>query len=464
MEVTGMDRIRKALAEIVGEEHVSDREEELYIYSRDPGLMKPHKPDYVVMPKTTEEVQKIVQLANKEKIPIVPVGGSLSLSGLVIPHRGGIVLDLKRMDRVLEVNEKSRYVVVEGGITCGKLKAYLERHHPDLRYSIPDAPPSATVVGNIVIHGQGRLSQQYGFNSDMVTGLEVVLPTGEACKIGSCSVSPYWFSLAPLPDLAGLFLGWFGTTGIITKLGLRLYPRKKLRDIEVFVVEDPNLVPDVIHRVTHTEMAEDMFVSAQPYPFMFKDIIMIGICLTGDSEEELEFKRRMVWDALRPHIDSKEGGFMMLTPDIKMELLEMPTRSTTRFADVMKGGGFEYCGPIIPVEKFPEAYKKLLEFSSKYGITYGMTGRVIARGNCMMFAFGYPFNRADPDNIEKTKKALHDSNLASLDIGGVPWKPEAPAQKMIMERMDKNTLELMKRIKRLLDPNGIMNPGNWEAQ
>jgi FAD/FMN-containing dehydrogenase len=75
MEVTGMDRILKALAEIVGEEHVSDREEELYIYSRDPGLMEPHKPDYVVMPKTTEEVQKIVQLANKEKIPIVPVGG-----------------------------------------------------------------------------------------------------------------------------------------------------------------------------------------------------------------------------------------------------------------------------------------------------------------------------------------------------------------------------------------------------
>jgi len=121
MEVTGMDRILKALAEIVGEEHVSDREEELYIYSRDPGLMEPHKPDYVVMPKTTEEVQEIVQLANKEKIPIVPVGGSLSLSGLVIPHRGGIVLDLKRMDRVLEVNEKSRYVVVEGGIPVSTL-------------------------------------------------------------------------------------------------------------------------------------------------------------------------------------------------------------------------------------------------------------------------------------------------------------------------------------------------------
>ncbi len=458
-----MSNIYRSLAKIVGEEYISNKKEELYIYSQDPGMMDPHAPDYVLLPKTTEEVQRIVQFANEEKIPIVPVGGGLSLSGLVIPHRGGIAVDLKRMDRILEVNEKSRYVVFEAGVTTGKLSAYLEHHHPNLRFSIPDAPPAATVVGNIVIHGQGRLTQQYGFNSDMVTGLEVVLPTGEVSKIGSGSVSPYWFSLAPLPDLAGLFLGWFGTTGIITKLGLKLFPKKKIRDLEIFVVEDSSLVPDVIHRVTHTEMAEDIFTAAQPYPLVFKDVIMIGICLTGDSEEELEFKRKMIWDALHPHIDSKEGGFMMLTPDIKQEMLEMPTSSTTRFADVMKGGGFEYCGPIIPVEKYPEAFAKLLEITSRYGITFGHAGRVIGRGHCMMFSFGYPFNRADPDNIEKTKKALHDTNTASLGIGGIPWKPEAPAQAMIMEKMDKNTLELVKRIKTVLDPNEIMNPGNWGA-
>ncbi|UCE12608.1 MAG: FAD-binding oxidoreductase, partial [Candidatus Heimdallarchaeota archaeon] len=239
-----MQSIYDSLAEIVSKEYISNQKEELYIYSQDPGMMDPHPPDYVVLPKTTEEVQRIIELANENKIPVVPVGGSLSLSGLVIPHHGGIVIDLRRMDRVLEVNEESRYIVFEAGMTTGKLKAFLEKNHPTSRFSIPDAPPSATVVGNIVIHGQGRLTQQYGFNSDMVTGLEVVLPTGDVCKIGSGSVSPYWFSLAPLPDLAGLFLGWFGTTGIITKMGLRLYPKKKQRDVEVFVVEDPELVPD----------------------------------------------------------------------------------------------------------------------------------------------------------------------------------------------------------------------------
>jgi FAD/FMN-containing dehydrogenase len=328
---------------------------------------------------------------------------------------------------------------------------------------MPDAPPAATVVGNIVIHGQGRLSQQYGFNSDMITGLEVVLPSGEVCKLGSGSVSPYWFAIAPLPNLAGLFLGWYGTTGIITKLGLKLYPKKRLRDVEVFVVEDPTLVPDVIQRVTFTEMPEDIFIGAQPYPPAYKDIIMIGICITGDTEEELEFKRKLIWGALKVHIDSKEGGFMVMTPEIKQELLEIPSSSTTRFADVLKGGGFEYCGPIIPVEKFPEAFKKLLEISSMYKLTYGSIGRVIGRSHCMMFTFGYPFNRADLENIEVTKKALHEANIASLEIGGVPWKPEVPAQKLIMEKMDKNTLKLMQSIKNFLDPNGIMNPGNWEV-
>ncbi|MFW9994369.1 MAG: FAD-binding oxidoreductase [Candidatus Odinarchaeota archaeon] len=459
-----MESIQGSLASIVGDDYVSNKKEELYIYSQDPGMMEPSEPDYVVLPKATDEIIKIIKLANDTKTPVVVVGGSMSLSGLVIPHRKGIVIDLKRMDQILEVNEKSRYVIIEAGVTTGKLKAYLEKNHPNLRFSVPDAPPSATVVGNIVIHGQGRLTQQYGFNSDMVTGLEVVLPTGELCKIGTGSVSPYWFALAPLPDLAGLFLGWYGTTGIITKLGLKLYPRKKLRDLEVFAVEDPDLVPDIIHRVTHTEMAEDMFVGAQPYPPAFKDIISIGICITGDNEEELEFKRKMIWNALKMHIESKEGGFMAMTPDIKNEFLETPTSSTTRFADVMKGGGFEYCGPLIPVEKYPEAYKKLLEISSKHGITFGSASRVIGRSHCMMFSFGYPFNRADAENIERTKKALQDTNIASLEIGGVPWKPEKPSQQLIMNKMDKNTLELLQRVKKLLDPNGIMNPGNWEME
>lgn len=229
------------LKAIVGEEFVSKEPEELYIYSSDPGTMPPVRPDYVVMPKTTEEVQKIVLLANRHKVPVVPMGGALSLSGLVRSLRGGIVVDMKRMDRIIEVNEKARYAVIEAGVSEGRLKAYLDKKYPSLRISTPDAPPIATVTANALIHGSGRLSQIYGFHSEMITGMEVVLPTGEICRVGSCSVSPYWFSPSPLPDLAGLFIGWFGRTGIVTKLGIKLFPKHRYRDVMIFGNREPIL-------------------------------------------------------------------------------------------------------------------------------------------------------------------------------------------------------------------------------
>ena len=460
-----MNEIYKALVEIVGEEFVSNRAEERYFYARDPGLEMPHEPDYVVMPKTTEEVQKIIQLANKEKIPVVPKGGGLALTGLVIPQKGGILVDMKRMDKILEVNEKARYVVIEGGVTEGALKAHLEHHYPHLRHSIPDAPPIATVVANAVIHGQGRLTQQYGFNSDMVTGLEVVLPTGEVCKIGTCSISPYWFSKgAPLPDLSGLFLGWFGTTGIITKLGFRLYPKKKLRDVEIFVTDRTDLLPDILFKFTHTEMAEDINVWFQPYPLMFKGNHHITIYITGDTDEELEFKRKMIWDAPREYIESKDGGFMWVMPDMKPTFMDMPQKSIARFADVRKGGGFEYSGPIILIEKYPNCARKLEELAAKYKLSYSAMARVIGRSHCMMFGFAFTFNRADADEMERARKALHEVAEFVLEEGGAYWKPTIEEQKLAMEKMDPNTLQLFKKIKELLDPNGIMNPGNWEVK
>lgn len=460
-----MSDIYEALVAIVGKDYVSNQKEERYFYGRDPGLMKPHEPDYVVMPRTTEEIQEIVRLANKEKTPVVPKGAGLSLTGLVIPQKGGIVLDMKRMERILEVNEKARYVIVEGGTAHGVLKSYLQKHYPSLRHSMPDSPPIATVVANAVIHGQGRLTQQRGFNSDMVSGLEVVLPTGEICRIGSCSVSPYWFSKGPpLPDLTGLFLGWFGTTGIITKLGLKLYPCKKIRDVMLFLTDRAELVPDIMLKLGHTEMMEDIVVSTQPIPLRFKGNFFILVFMTGDSDEEIEFKRKMAWDTLWEYFDSRDGGFVSITPDMKTPMMAMPSKDTTRFADVRKGGGFEYSGPIAPVEKYPNFVKKLEELASNYNLSYASAARVIDGGHCMMFSFSYTFNRADPDEMERAKKALDEAAEFSLDQGGVIWKPNIDEQKMMMARMDPNTLRLMGKIKELLDPNGIMNPGNWEAK
>lgn len=456
--------IYNELVKIVGVDCVSKNPEELYIYSSDPGTMEPTKPDYVVMPKSTEEVQKIVLLANKFKIPVVPMGGALTLSGLVRPLKGGIVVDMKRMDKIIEVNERARYAVIEAGVTEGKLKAYLERNYPNLRHSVPDAPPIATITANALIHGSGRLSQPYGFHSDMINGLEVVLPTGEVCRIGSCSVSPYWFSRAPLPDLAGLFIGWFGTTGIVTKLGIKLYPKQRLRDVMIFVTENPDYVADIVWRVTQTEVAEDITIWAQPKPDWAAGFQHINIYLTANSDEELELKRKIIRSAVKDYVRRREGGFLFLTPNMKAMFLQEPMSQLVRFADVRKGGGFEYVGAILPVELFGEAYRKGLEIVEKLGVTYAFSVRIIGRAHCMMFAYSYPFNRADEEDVERARRALHETNKIVLEMGGIPWKAEVPAQKLIIEKMDPETRKLMKKVRQLLDPNGIMNPGNWEVE
>jgi len=456
-----MDSIYKSLAEIVGEGYVSNQPEELFIYSFDLGTTEPHRPDYAVVPRTTEEVQEIVKLANKEKIPIAPLGGGLSLAGLAVPLRGGIALDLKRMDSIIEINERARYVVVECGVSQGQLSSYLEKHHPNLRHSEPGAPPQATIAGNIAIHGQGDLAQPYGFNSDMVNGLEVVLPTGEVCKFGSCSISPNWFTLHPLPDL-GLFLGWSGTTGIITKLSLKLYPSKKIKGVEQFVVEDEELVPEIVYKITHTEMADDVVAFSAAIPPMTSGLHHINILMTADSEKELEFKTGLFWDdILREYIRNGDGGFLNLSSAMKAGLTRRP--QVSKASDWKKGGGFEYVGAIMPVETYPECYRRGVEISLRHDIPYTVLGRIIGRSHAMMFSWTYAFNRADPESIRQAREALHESDDLALELGGTIWKPGIYGQKLVMERMDPNTLKLMKKVKELLDPNGIMNPGNWEV-
>jgi len=456
-----LDSICQSLAEIVGEGHVSNRPEELYIYSRDLGTAEPHLPRYVVAPRTTEEVQQVVKLANREKIPVVPLGGGLTLAGLVMPLRGGIVLDMKRMDSILEVNERARYALVEAGVSQGKLVAYLNTHHPTLVHSEPGAPGQATVAGNVAIHGQGDLAQPYGFNSDMVNGLEVVLPTGEVCRIGSCSLAQQWFTQHPLPDL-GLFLGWCGTTGVITKVSLRLFPRKRIRDMGMFVLEDGDLVPDILYRISHTEMAGDLIAWSQELPVTVSGLHNISIFISGDSEEELELKRKLIRvGILGEYIHSGVGGLVGLSANVRPRLPRRPPVSTIQ--DIKKGGGFEYVGAIMPVDTYPECCRRGAEISARHDIAYTLLGRVIGRSHAMMFSWSYVFNRADEDSVREAREALYESDDLALELGGIPWKPGVYGQQAVMERMDPNTLSLMKKVKKLLDPNGIMNPGNWEV-
>ncbi len=458
------DSVYDALVEIVGEDYASNQPEELFMYSMDMVTEGPRKVDYVAIPRTTEQVQKIVRMANERRIPIVPMGGSQNLAGLCLPVQGGIVLDMKRMDRIVEVNRMGRYAIIEAGVTQGALGSYLEKHYPDLEHSRPECPPAATIIGNLLIRGHGHLSLRHGNNAEMINSMEVVLPTGDICNIGSSSVSSYWFCKGPLPELSGLFMGWLGTTGVVTKLSLKLYPKRKLIDVTGFEVNNPDLLPDVLYRITYTDIVENLFLYGA-VPVEGGDVPQyITITITGDTEEDLEYKRNVFRRVAR---ESSEGNnqveFMEVVPEFfKDRLVEKPPYvSSALTADFDKGGGFRYCAAILPVEKIPEAWRRGIELSHKHGVPFLTGVQLLGYCHSAMFGFVYTFNRADESSIERMEAALDEANKTTLEMGGLLWHPELKGQKQMLDKMDPNTYELIQRIKETLDPNGIMNPGNW---
>lgn len=452
-----MNSIYEQLKAIVGEEYASNRREELFTYSKDLGTSNPQWPEYVVIPKTVEQLQQIVLLANREKVAIVPLGGGITLAGLALPLQGGIIIDLKRMEQILEVNEQGRYIVVEAGISQGRITSYLKKNHPKLMHSEPGAPPAATVGGNLSIHGQGDLAHPYGFNTDMVNGLEVILPTGEIAQFGSCAVGSGWYTMHPLPDV-GLFLGWNGTTGIITKVSLRLFPYKAVRSSDIFVVEDEELVPEVLHSITHLGMTEDLIATSSAIPPAMNELHHISIEITGDTDEEVEFKRHLVFDQqLSRYIRNGTGGILAVDQN-----RDRP--QVSKSADWKKGGGFEYVGAIVPVSFYPECYRQGVEISSRHDIPYTVLGRTIGANHGMMFSWSFAFNRADEGSVRHAREALHETDELVMKMNGTIWKPAVFGQQLMMNRMNPNTLQLMKKVKTLLDPNGIMNPGNWEIK
>ena len=112
----------------------------------------------------------------------------------------------------------------------------------------------------------------------------------------------------------------------------------------------------------------------------------------------------------------------------------------TRFADVRKGGGFEYVGAIMPIGLFAPAYRLGLDIAQGSDVAWSMGCRVVGQGHAMMFFYAYAFNRADKADVDRAKEALEKTNQAVLELGGIPWKAEAPAQKQILSKMDPGVL------------------------
>src|SRR3989304_2860621 len=210
--------VLEELRDVIGRENVFDNIEERVCYSFDATKEK-SIPDLVIRPHSTEQVSNVVSIANKHNIPVCPRGAGTGLSGGSVPIKGGIALDLKNMDRIVELNARDLTVTVEPGVVTKDLQDEAAKH----RLFYPPEPGSAgfsTIGGNVAECAGGITGLKYGVTRDYVLALEIVLPDGSVINTGRKtlrSVTGY--------DLTRLFIGSEGTLGVFTKITIKLIPK-----------------------------------------------------------------------------------------------------------------------------------------------------------------------------------------------------------------------------------------------
>jgi len=219
-----IEMIRSELEEIVGEDHISTKESDKLVYSTDWSWMPQMwldrgqslpLPDYILHPGSAEEIAEIMLVANKYRIPVVPWGGGSGTQGGALPLFGGILLDTKRMDKILEIDEKSLTVTAQAGINGQQLEWALNEKGLTLPHYAASSN-CATLGGYLAPRGTGTISTKYGKAEDLVLRMQIVLPTGEIIR--TAHVPKH----AAGPDWARLWLGAEGTFGIITEATMQV--------------------------------------------------------------------------------------------------------------------------------------------------------------------------------------------------------------------------------------------------
>ncbi|MFW9946608.1 MAG: FAD-binding oxidoreductase [Candidatus Odinarchaeota archaeon] len=226
VEIKNKQKVKERLIEIVGDGNVSIDKIDLLAYSRDSTLItlnwtiqgrSASLPDFVVWPENKTQISEILKLANNEKIPVIPYGEGSGVVGGAIPVYGGIIVDMKKFNKILEINKKDLTVTVETGINGMNLERYLNAKGYTSGH-IPQSLYTSSLGGWIAHRAAGQFSTKYGKIEDIILGMEIVLPQGDIINFKPI------VRASTGPQLNKLFIGAEGTLGIVTKATLKIWP------------------------------------------------------------------------------------------------------------------------------------------------------------------------------------------------------------------------------------------------
>ena len=456
----------EAIERIVGESRYSTKVAELYAYGFDASIHH-SSPEIVVQPTSTDQVSRVVKLANERKIPILARGGGTGLCGSAVPIRGGIVLDMTRMSAIKEIRVEDLFCVCQAGVVYDRLMEALA----PFKFSIPTAPGSGeacTIGGMIATNASGMRAIKYGAMRDYVLGLEVVLASGEIIHVGTRTLknsSGY--------QLERLFVGSEGTLGIITEATLRIAPKAKKAAMILAAFATLELAGKCVSKIiakplipSAIELMDSTCIKAvnKTVKAGFPDVE--ALCMIEvDGEPEMVEKEAALVRLICQEVGAT--GVEVSTDPIQMAKWTYGRKSIMSSLS-RYGAGFVSVSladdMAVPISKIPDAVVAFQAIAKRNGVVVGTYGHA-ADGNLHTKMLLDPTSE---DNWQRGERAVGEIFDAVISLGGTVTGEHGVgiSKAPYMARERPQALETMRLLKRAMDPNNILNPGkmmDWEG-
>ncbi|MCD6320322.1 MAG: FAD-binding protein [Candidatus Desulfofervidaceae bacterium] len=445
-------KVIKKLKKIVGKEYISVHQEDLLSYSYD-ATQVTSLPEAVVFPGSTQEISAIMKLANQYQFPVLPRGAGSGMSGGAVPIKGGVVLTMSRLNRILEIDERNMYVWVEPGVVTGDLQEAVAKkglfYPPD-----PASLAFSTIGGNVAECAGGARAVKYGVTKDYVMALEVVLPTGKIIHTGHKTIKGVTgYNLTPL------FIGSEGTLGIFTKILLRLLPLPPAKATLLLGLPQLELLPHLLNKflrfpepLTAIEFIDDLCIQCVENHFQLGLPAVEGLLLleVDGSEKVVEIIVQQVLDMV------KTSGVKVIElawAEKAKKLWEV--RRAISPAVFQLGSKKSSHDIVVPRAQILNMVKKIQALRQDYGLPVLCFGH-IGDGNLHVNIMYDETEEVKAQTV--TEKVIKAALILGGTISGEHGIGLTKARFLSWE-INQPTLKLMQQLKQALDPNNILNPG-----
>lgn len=455
-----LTNLTKELNRILPHKNVLTKVEERYAYSFDASeiqITSTNIADAVVFVQDIKDVQKVVKTANKMRTPIICRGAGTNTVGSCIPNNGGIVLCFSKMNKILELNSQNMTIRVQPGVTIGEIQEYAEKHGlfypPD-----PSNLKVSTIGGSIAQNSAGARCFKYGSTKNYVIDLLVVTANGELIRTGSNTVKN-----AVGYDLNNLFVGSEGTLGIVVEATLKLIPKPQETQVLMAYFDDINdtvqcvnqIIEQKIYPSTIDFMDKNALTTVEQYYhtglITNKDSALL-IEIDGDIESVLKSKYNICnilnlnnATNIQYSRDSKEADNIWRARRSSMSACAKLKPNVTT-DDI-----------IVPRNNLAKLVKGVQEICRKHNLTSCLVGHV---GDGSIHP-QIPIDFSDKKEYSEYKLAKSEIYQLAINLGGTISAEHGiglEKKPYISKVLDDGAINYMRQIKKIFDPNNILNP------